>query len=238
MISMLICTKSTQELGALRSESKELASRLTDEEWTYHCFSKEKEFREFLDSHPFLHLAVMDVMMQGGLSGARQVRSNDRSTYLILIASAACSPLVYIKPDILAGSLLLRPYTREQMEEVLKEAFFAYLSQRDGEEGFVVENRLGRQVIPYGQIIYFEAFDRKIRIHTEEKEVSFYGSLERLELPDRFVRCHRGFIIDRFRIRQVQLSKNTVFLEGGYCIPLSRSYKAAIKELMQRATDR
>lgn len=238
MISMLILSSFKQELPVLKKESKELAGRYTDEVWQYYCFASDKEFQQFFIDAPTLHLAVLDVMMTDGIANAKSVRRKNREAYLILIASASCSPITYIRPDILAGSLLLRPFTKEQLHTVLKEAFLAYLSRRK-DDAFVIENRDGRQVIPYGEIVYFEACDRRIRVHTQKKETSFYGTIERLEreLPDRFVRCHRGFLVDRFRIRNVLLSQNTVILDGGYEIPLSRSYKASMKEMMQHAAD-
>ncbi len=238
MISMLILSSLHQELPVLKKESKELAGTYTDETWQYYCFTLGREYKQFLKDAPLLNLAVLDVMMPDGISNAKYIRRNNKKAYFILIASASCSPLEYIRPDILAGSLLLRPFTKEQLHTVLKEAFLAYLSGRK-EEAFVIENRDGRQVIPYGEIVYFEACDRRIWVHTQKKETSFYGTIERLEreLPDRFVRCHRGFLIDRFRIRNVLLSQNTVILDGGYQIPLSRSYKASIKEMIHHAAD-
>ena len=139
MISMLILSSLHQELPVLKKESKELAGTYTDETWQYYCFTLGREYKQFLKDAPLLNLAVLDVMMPDGISNAKYVRRNNKEAYFILIASASCSPLEYIRPDILAGSLLLRPFTKEQLHTVLKEAFLAYLSGRK-EEAFVIEN--------------------------------------------------------------------------------------------------
>ena len=71
------------------------------------------------------------------------------------------------------------------------------------------------------------------RTECAPERASFYDTLDNLEqkLDSDFVRCHRSFIIAKSRIKKVMLSKNLILLDNGYEIPLSRSYKSAIKEL-------
>ena len=51
------------------------------------------------------------------------------------------------------------------------------------------------------------------------------------KLPEQFVRCHRGFIVNKHKIKKVALSQNLIFLTDGYDVPLSRSYKSVVKGL-------
>ena len=80
---------------------------------------------------------------------------------------------------------------------------------------------------------YFESREKKIYINTGSAEFSFYDTLDHLEesLPDDFLRCHRSFIVARRYVRTILLSQNTIVLEDGSAIPLSRTYKAVFKVL-------
>ena len=48
---------------------------------------------------------------------------------------------------------------------------------------------------------------------------------------EKFVRCHRSFLINEKLIKKVMLSKNCIILSNGVEIPLSRSYKDSIKKI-------
>jgi DNA-binding LytR/AlgR family response regulator len=59
----------------------------------------------------------------------------------------------------------------------------------------------------------------------------FYGTIDKLvdNLPSNFIRCHRGFIVNKYKIEKVILSQNIIYLEDGFDVPLSRSYKSLFK---------
>ena len=97
-----------------------------------------------------------------------------------------------------------------------------------------MENREGATAIPYSQIYYIEVRERKIFIRLKNKEYSKYDSMEHIleQLPDQFVRCHRSYAFNMQHLERVRLSENAVYLEHGLIVPLSRSYKPAVKELL------
>lgn len=142
-----------------------------------------------------------------------------------------------MRPSIMAGSLMLRPLSKVQVQEVLEEAFQEFITrfQKSDDLGqFVIDNREGKWLMDYEQINYFEAREKKIFLNTDAREIPFYDTMENLEkrLPRFFIRCHRSFLINGKKIQKIQLGRNLVFLEQGWEIPVSRSYKAALKEHM------
>ena len=66
------------------------------------------------------------------------------------------------------------------------------------------------------------------------KEYGIYGALDTLEeeLPKQFRRCHRSYIINTSYISKVWYSKNSILLKNDEEMPLSRSYKTIIKEVV------
>ena len=84
--------------------------------------------------------------------------------------------------------------------------------------------------IPIEDILYFEALGYKhtLRLHLVIELLEFNSSLEHFgeQLGDGFWRCHRGFLVNRERIRTVHLKEQIVELNTGEECPLSRKAKA------------
>ena len=68
-------------------------------------------------------MACIDITVPDMLRLTEAFRSRNESAYIILIASLDISPVLYMKPGIHAESLILKPFHKEQAEEVLREAF-------------------------------------------------------------------------------------------------------------------
>ena len=135
----------------------------------------------------------------------------------------------------MASSLLLRPITPDTVEHVFTEAVQTYLKERNDstDEYFTIDNRDGKWFIPYDKILFFESRNKKIFVVTEFEEYSLYDTLDEMEsrLGDKFIRCHRSFIVARSKISKIMLSQNCIVMNGGITVPLSRSYRAMLKEL-------
>lgn len=237
MVEMMIFSVRQEEIRTVYNTSKNLAAFLTEESWEFHCVKNNEELRKFVCTNPMLDLICMDISDEDGFLAVRKLRKKNQHAYIILIASPKTSPASYMRPDIMAGSLMLRPLSKAQVQEVLEEAFqeFTTRFQKSDDIGqFVIDNREGKWLVDYEQINYFEAREKKIFLNTDAREISFYDTMENLEkrLPGFFIRCHRSFFINGKKIQKLQLGQNLVFLEQGWEIPVSRSYKAVLKEYM------
>lgn len=95
-----------------------------------------------------------------------------------------------------------------------------------------IDTKEGSVRVPYDKIYYFEAREKKIYVCAGNEEFGFYHTMDKLseELPEHFLRCHRGFVVNSLKIRKVMLSQNVIRLADGFEVPLSRSYKADLKE--------
>lgn len=239
MVSVLLNSASSKELGYIESFTRHLASKITEEGWEYHVFRSMKEVLSFLEDSPLLDIACVDLTLEGGLDGAKGVRALNQNTFILVIADKNISPMTYISPEIMACGLLLRPYDSNQLKEVVTKTVKTYFkkffeNENKKDDVFVVESKEGKQLIPYERISCFEARDKKIFAVTDNAEYSFYDTMDSLEgeLPRQFVRSHRGFIVNVDRVVKVQLSQSTVVLDDGSEVPLSRSYKSKFKDIL------
>ena len=234
MVSMIVYDPHAEEMELIKKLVRQAAAVLTEEKWQMEFFTRREQVAAFLKDRPLLDLACYDVSPKGSIDDLERIRRDYQKMRLLLIADASMTPMEYIRPTILASSLLLRPISPEQAREQLMELVEQFQDQafHGQEESLVIETREGRTYVPLAQIYYFEAREKRVYVRLKKQEMAFYETMEHLEerLPDYFVRCHRSFIVSRQRIRKVMLSKSLIELEQGMQIPLSRSYKPAFKE--------
>lgn len=234
MISMMVYDSRNEEREMMQHTIHQAAAHLTEEKLELAYFDRLEQLAAFLNGSPLLDMACYDVSAKGSIDFLERIRRQYKETLLLLIADPSMSPMEYIRPSILASSLLLRPITGDRLMDNLSEIWEQYQEKNSGEEesNLVIETREGKTFVPFSKIYYFEAREKKIYLRLKKQELTFYDTLEHLEeyLPESFVRCHRSFIVNRNRIRRVMLSKNLIVLEQGMEIPLSRSYKPAFKE--------
>lgn len=238
MINSVAYDRLKEEALGLNNIIKDLAARLTDEYWNYELIYSIDKLKDYIEDRPLIDLMLFDINNDSDINDLANIRDSYRQSHIMLLADMKISPMKYMKPSISAQSLLLRPFNREQAEESLREFLTNYISEtygdkRDESAAFLVETRDGKVSIPYEQIYYIEAMDKKVYICSGADEYGFYETLDTLEsmLPEGFLRCHRSFIVNSGKITKVALSQNTIFLNDGYEVPLSRSYKPVFKDL-------
>lgn len=237
MISTLTYGTEKKELNMLVVIERDVAAHAGDDEWKFRQFETLSEVQAFLEEKPLLDIICYEISDGKTLEYLEKIRKIYKHTHLLLLADMNISPMTYLRPGIMANALLLRPWTKEQARTVITELVDSLLEeQREGQqegEIFKVDGRDGSVVIPYSQIYYFEAREKKIFVCTGKEEFSFYNTMDKLkeELPENFIRCHRSFIVNRNKIRKVMLSQNLILLSDDFDVPLSRSYKAELKGL-------
>lgn len=235
MISMLFYSDKKKELKAVVNAGNEVVCALSDEDWEFFTYSEREKIYELLAAHPAIDISCVDVAASDGIGIAEKLRTDNKNMYVILVTNPDISPVLYIRPTIMAGSLLIRPLNAETVKKVFFEAVREYLKtfyEDGGEDSFAINTRDGRQLIPFNLILFFESRNKKIYVSTQTKEYSFYDTLDNLQdrLPDSFLRCHRSFIVSGAHIKNIRLSQNYIELENGVSVPLSRSYKSVVKE--------
>ena len=97
-----------------------------------------------------------------------------------------------------------------------------------------VKTRGGAYGIPYEEILYLEKAGNKICVHVRNGAFEFCGTMKEVmeSLDDRFMRCHRSFIVSLDSILLVHNGEVTfrggkkLYLGSKTCPALSREYCA------------
>ena len=199
------------------------------------CHGTSAQLSACLENPAGIRLLVCDVTSAGVLPVLEQMRHSNTEMKLVLIADSTVSPVRYIRPSILPTALLWRPLQPETIRDVLREVLDTIPEENSDnsalEQCFNLEIRGEIRRVSYRDILYFEACNKRLNLHTCRREIPFQGTLEKLseELPEQFIRVHKSYIVNRSAITQIQFAQNLVILEGGISVPVSRSYKPMLK---------
>lgn len=235
MIVTLIADTRERERLFIEDSAHRQILRLTDDYCSYNVFDTIEKADGFVDENDALDIAIIDISRPEGCELCEKIRKKYSNTFILLVAAGETDPRDYVIPSVAPDLLILRPARAEEVEKAMKRAFdwFYYnIYSSTGGAGYVFKGKEGRMMIEYPNIAYFESRDKRIILCTDNEEYCFYETIDNLAntLPESFVRCHRSFIVNSSRIKNMRLSDNCIVLDNGFMVPLSRSYKTAIKD--------
>lgn len=173
-------------------------------------------------------LLLLDVEMPGqnGMELAKKLRKLHDDTPLVFITGY--SDYMADGYDVAALHYLLKPVSEQALERVLNRALEQLQHQRKyllcAVDGMM-------QKIYFDEIQYIEVLSHTVTIHGDGgKDYSLHMTIRELEqkLGHDFCRCHRSFLINLARIRQIK--KTDILLDSGVEVPMSRRLAASVNQ--------
>ena len=234
MIFGIMLDSNQQEEQRIRQYLRKLTAYYTDEKLELKVLHGFTSFVEEVQKAGLLDVAIIDVTMQGALEAARLLRRQFAKIEILVIADVSVSPVQYMHPSIRASALLLRPESIV-WEDTMRDFYEQLPAVREQQESqrnvLWIKNREGTFRIPFEQIYYLEAREKKVFVRTRQEEFGVGETMERLaeQLPDNFVRCHRSFVVNAEHITQIRLSEGLLYLGKELFVPISRTYKENFK---------
>lgn len=113
-----------------------------------------------------------------------------------------------------------------------------YPALTDGKSVVTVRTHDGWHPIPFSDVIYLEAKERKTHIFADGHSGTHKYSLQEFEfiLPmDSFIRCHRSFIVNVNHIKEIYPDIHSTFvlvMSDGARISVSQSYSSYFRKLL------
>ena len=237
MIDLLIYDRDRAEQNLLIGKARDMTALLSDEKLGCSSYETMDAVDRHISNDSPYDLSMLEITGDEDVALSGRVRAGREQAEIMLMADGRLSPMKYLTPTIRACSLLLRPYDDDTMHAVVQEFMTAFFRRREtpsDENSIIIENRSGTTVLQYSSIYYIEARDKKVIFRVRDREYSKYDTLDniRRQLPSYFVQSHRSYIFNAGYLDRIKLSDNTVYLEHNITIPLSRSYKASVREYL------
>ncbi|NRG44716.1 LytTR family DNA-binding domain-containing protein [Bacillus sp. CRN 9] len=128
------------------------------------------------------------------------------------------------------------PFLNNGVIEGCVTAIFPTLTE--GKSVVTLKTNDGWVPVPFSEVYYFEAKDRKTHVHSQNALGTHKNSLQEFEyiLPkENFIRCHRSFIVNVNQIKEIYPDSHSTFLlamRNGEKIPVSQSYSSYFRKLL------
>lgn len=222
------------ETRQLQELIPQYAAKYTDEKWEYYYSENVDSVMGHIEQYSKQDVIGWDVTANGAEEELINLRKHCPASFLMIFASSRMNPMRYVKAGVNPDSLVLKPYEKEDLMEVLDESF-SVLGERISKSKndlLTVYTGNAQKYLQVDIIDYVEAREKKVFLKMKKEEYGMYDSLEDISkrLPHSFVRCHRSYIINMSHIDKMFLSENYIIMKNGDRIPVSRTYKKAVKE--------
>lgn len=197
-------------------------------------FADGMQLLSFLHSKPRVDILFLDVQMPE-LSGLEVVRLLPTAPAVVLITSRTDFAVEAFELRVVDYVVKPVPYSRflqtiARVQGRLAAAAPPPTAAPPPREAALFVKSGARLVrIPHDEILYVEAVNDQAVIVTTTRQLSANQVLRDVEsrLPSPpFVRVHRSYVVNRYRIEAVEAS--TVVLEGGRRLPIGRTYLADV----------
>jgi DNA-binding LytR/AlgR family response regulator len=230
---------SKKDLNTIETELENEIAVKTSDEWSIMSFDTIDGYADAFRKNDNIAISYCDITSEKAVEVIGEIRKSDNDAMLVIIADTSVSPLVYMKPTIMASSLLLKPLTNDAVSKCSRELLHVLYKQSNDDyqnaSRFCVESKSGKSFFRFDDIYYFEARQKKIFLNTAYSEVGFYSTLDEIiqSLPNNFVRCHRGFIVNSSKITKTVFSQGIIYCGDEIIVPISRSYKAEVMSKLE-----
>ena len=173
-------------------------------------------------------ILFLDIYMPGysGMQAAQEIREQDEHCFLAFTTTSEEHALESY--GVYAAGYLLKPYSREQLYEVMD---WCMEHMPPLSRALNVFSDRENVSLPLREIRYIEVFGREAVFHTAKQTVSSTSrSLSEVEkeLPEDFLRCHRSYIVNMNEITRIE--QNDFVLKSGEKIPIGAENAAKNKQ--------
>lgn len=187
------------------------------------------------DSVPAIYF--LDIDFPGKMSGlelAQKLRQYDPRGFIVFITAHNDLAFETFRLRLEALDYIVkgdRTAMTGRVQKCLESIRERMEAQRPGQGSYCTVKILDTvRHIPTDSILYLEAVGIRhiLQMHLDDELLEFNSSLEHFtqQLGNGFWRCHRSFLVNRSRIRVVNLKEQTVEMDNGDICLLSRKAKS------------
>lgn len=198
--------------------------------------SKEK----ILQSKENFSIYFLDIKGVDGLEIAKIIRRREKffkNPPSILIFVTGYENFALEAFDVNAFHYILKPIDTKKFSQILNRAVSEIKNfENQAEKFFMIKVDGTNKKIFLKNIFYIESADKKVIIHTEEKNFEIYGKMDAFEiaLEEKFFRCHRFFLVNFEKI-SAYTSTTIELLNGEKIFMAEKRYSDFVKNFLKYA---
>lgn len=181
-----------------------------------------------LDDNADFNLLLSDILAVGmnGIEAAEEIRRLGDKLPIVFISSTAEFALDGYRVNALR--YLQKPVQMDKLKEAILEAY-SLIGKKKEYLSFQVADKFMK--INLDDIIYLESYGRDTEVVTKNERItvhSKFSDMEKQVPADRFVRCHRSYIINMSEVKDI--ARYRFLTNDGVEIPISQLQYADVKK--------
>lgn len=191
--------------------------------WQVHTYSSGEELLKAFQTVRRFDIVFMDIEMKeiNGVDTMRLLHQQNSAALVIFVTSH----VHYVSDSLRFGGFqfMVKPITDDAFHSSFDWALETY---RQRHTRYEIRWRDMHTLIDHGDILYLEAYNRHLFVHTIDTRYECVGKLseETAKLqPHGFVRCHQGFLVNMEYIKSID--KSHIELRNGQRISMSRQMR-------------
>ena len=230
MLSVYICEDNVKQLGIYEKIIEKIIIIENLDMKIVLSTTKPEEILDPVQRNKNCGIYFLDIELNATINGielAQKIRKYDPRGFIVFITTyEIMAPLTFkykvealdyiVKDDFKTGEI------ENRIKQCILDANRKYIAEAEEQhKNFSIEYSDKIVIVEFDEILYFETSSpHKITLHGTDRQIEFRGNLKEVEfrLDERFVRCHKSYIININKIKQIDKKKRLVYiLNGAVC---------------------
>lgn len=183
--------------------------------------------------NPGLYFLDIDLKTDiNGLQLAKEIKNAENRSVIVFLTAHSEMMLLTFQYKVEALDFIVKDNYKnigERIGDCISVAYKRHLEQKPDTRVFRIAMKDTVKILEFNDIIYFEttSLKHKLRVHTDTRMLEFYSELKKVEndLDSRFMRCHKSYIINQHKIKEIDKKNSLIIMVNGDCCPCSRTAK-------------
>ena len=228
MYHIAVCDDNQEEAHLIGRMTQEIMAQREIEAQVDLFFDPESLLDKLQQTQIQYDLFLLDILMEerNGIQLAQALRQRGYRGKLIYITVSRDYAIDGYK--VKADDYLLKPVEKD----ILDQAIGRVLPRL---ETVLLETTGGMKILQLQQILYAESTGHYVLIQLGDKGEPLRLRATLLQVQqklgaEKFVRCHKGYLVNLAQVQEVRVSTSQILLHGGDAIPLGRQYRYEVQK--------
>ena len=226
MLHFVICDDNLNLLQKLSSTLENIFTKYNYDASVSFQTDNVDSLLQYVDTNKF-DVLFLDINLKSnktGLEVAEMIRKKNKDIYLIFTTGHLEYAMLAYK--FKTFDYIAKPFTTERLEDTVVRLFedihglpTKYLK---------IDNK--NTIIDENEIEYIKRDGMKVVFHTSFNDYDTYSSFNKLQnsLPNNFIRCHKSFVVNINKIKNVDFVENRVYFENNSFCEIGPKYKKSL----------
>ncbi|MCL2107738.1 MAG: LytTR family DNA-binding domain-containing protein [Oscillospiraceae bacterium] len=198
---------------------------------------------EILDKYiasetPALFFLDIDLKTKiNGIELASHIRKQGRKAFIVFVTTHSEMTLLTFQYKVEALDFIIKDNQSDMKKKIGDCISTAVNRLNENPNSRAIKVNVDDKIIfvDMDEIIFIESthIRHKLRLHAKKRTLEFNGELKIMQqqLDDKFIRCHKSYIVNKDKISSINKRENTITLINKIDCPISRSGKKLLLQL-------